>query len=148
MSHSPANGPSHEELLGIFAQPKTIAVVGASTAVGRPAHDIPRYLQSQGYRIVPVNPRGNEILGVRAFPSLAEVDVPIDVVDVFRPPGEAAAIAREAVAVGAKVLWFQLGTDTDEAVRIATQGGLTVVRRRCMGVTHGLLGLGPGPHAR
>ena len=148
MSHSPANGPSHEELLSIFAQPKTIAVVGASTAVGRPAHDIPLYLQSQGYRIVPVNPRGNEILGVRAFPSLAEVDVPIDVVDVFRPPSEAAAIAREAVAVGAKVLWFQLGTDTDEAVRIATQGGLTVVRRRCMGVTHGLLGLGPGPHAR
>ena len=148
MSHSPANGPSHEELLSIFAQPKTIAVVGASTAVGRPAHDIPRYLQSQGYRIVPVNPRGNEILGVRAFASLAEVDVPIDVVDVFRPPSEAAAIAREAVAVGAKVLWFQLGTDTDEAVRIATEGGLTVVRRRCMGVTHGLLGLGPGPHAR
>ena len=146
--HSPASGPTHEELLEIFTQPKTIAVVGASTAAGMPAHDIPRYLQSQGYRIIPVNPRGNEILGVRAFPSLAEVDVPIDVVDVFRPPSEAAAIAREAVAVGAKVLWFQLGTDTDEAVRIATQGGLTVVRRRCMGVTHGLLGLGPGPHAR
>jgi predicted CoA-binding protein len=135
-------------MLGIFAQPKTIAVVGASTAVGRPAHDIPLYLQSQGYRIVPVNPRGNEILGVRAFPSLADVDVPIDVVDVFRPSGEALAIAREAVAVGAKVIWFQPGTDTDAAVGIATEGGLTVVRRRCMGVTHGMLGLGPGPHHR
>jgi predicted CoA-binding protein len=146
VSHSPASGPTHEELLAIFAQPKTIAVVGASTAVGVPAHDIPRYLQSQGYRIVPVNPRGNEILGVRAFPSLAEVDVPIDVVDVFRPSREAAAVAHQAVAVGAKVLWFQPGTDTDEAAAIATEAGLTVIRRRCMGVTHGLLGLGPGPH--
>jgi predicted CoA-binding protein len=135
-------------MLRIFAQPKTIAVVGASTAVGRPAHDIPRYLQSQGYRIVPVNPRGNEIFGVRAFPSLADVDVPIDVVDVFRPSREAAAIAREAVAVGAKVIWFQPGTDTDEAAAIGNEGGLSVVRRRCMGVTHGLLGLGPGPHPR
>jgi predicted CoA-binding protein len=135
-------------MLRIFALPKTIAVVGASTAVGRPAHDIPLYLQSQGYRIVPVNPRGNEILGVRAFPTLAAVDVPIDVVDVFRPPQEAAAIAREAVAVGASVIWFQAGTDTDEAAGIAAEGGLTVVRRRCMGVTHGLLGLGPGPHPR
>jgi predicted CoA-binding protein len=140
--------PSHEELLVIYAQPKTIAVVGASTAVGMPAHDIPRYLQSQGYRIVPVNPRGSEILGVRSFPSLRDVDVPIDVVDVFRPSREAEAIAREAVAVGAKVLWFQPGTDTDEAADVAAEAGLTVVRRRCMGVTHGLLGLGPGPHAR
>ncbi|MDP9251436.1 MAG: CoA-binding protein [Chloroflexota bacterium] len=140
--------PTHDELLRIFAQPKTIAVVGASTAVGKPGHDIPFYLQSQGYRIVPVNPHGGEILGARAFASLRDIDVPIDVVDVFRPPKEAVAIARDAVAVGAKVLWFQLGTDTDEAAAIAAEGGLTVVRRRCMGVTHGLLGLGPGPHPR
>ena len=148
MPHSRVTEPTHDELLRIFAQPKTIAVVGASTAVGKPGHDIPSYLQSQGYRIVPVNPHGGEILGARTFPSLRDVDVPIDVVDVFRPPKEAAAIARDAVAVGAKVLWFQLGTDTDEAAAIATEGGLTVIRRRCMGVTHGLLGLGPGPHAR
>lgn len=148
MPHSRAPEPTHDELLGIFRQPKTIAVVGASTAAGKPGHDIPFYLQSQGYRIVPVNPHGGEILGARAFPSLREIDVPIDVVDVFRPPKEAEAIARDAVAIGAKVLWFQLGTDTDEAAAIGEQGGLTVVRRRCMGVTHGLLGLGPGPHPR
>jgi uncharacterized protein len=146
--HSPANELSHEDLLRIFEKPKTIAVVGASTAVGMPAHDIPRYMQSQGYRIIPVNPRGNEILGVKAFPSLADVDVPIDVVDVFRPSREAETVARAAVAVGAKVLWFQPGTDTDEAAGIAKEAGLTVIRRRCMGVTHGLLGLGPGPHPR
>lgn len=115
MPDSPVKEPSREELLRIFAQPKTIAVVGASTAIGKPAHDIPRYLQSQGYRIIPVNPRGGEILGERTFASLADVDVPIDIVEVFR-----------AVA----------------------DSGMTIVTRRCMGVTHGLLGLGPGPHPR
>jgi len=148
MPHSRVKQPTHEELLRIYAQPKTIAVVGASTTVGKPAHYIPRYLQSQGYRIVPVNPRGGEILGERAFRSLREVDVPIDVVDVFRPPEEAAAVARDAIAIGAKVLWFQEGTDSDEGVAAATDAGLTVITKRCMGVTHGLLGLGPGPHSR
>ena len=148
MPSSPRQAPSHEELLRIYEKPKTIAVVGASATAGKPGHDIPKYLQAQGYRIVPVNPRGGEILGTHAFASLAEVDTPIDVVDVFRPPEEAEAIAREAVAVGAKVLWFQQGTDTDDAVDLATKAGLTVIRRRCMGVTHGLLGLGPGPHPR
>ena len=141
-----AKDPTREELLRIFAQPKTIAVVGASTAVGKPAHDIPLYLQSQGYRIIPVNPRGGEILGEPAFASLRDIDVPIDVVEVFRPPEEAEAVAREAVAVGAKVLWFQTGTDSAEAVRAVADSGITIVTGRCMGVTHGLLGLGPGPH--
>jgi predicted CoA-binding protein len=141
-----AKDPTREELLRIFAQPKIIAVVGASTAVGKPAHDIPLYLQSQGYRIIPVNPRGGEILGEPAFASLRDVDVPIDVVEVFRPPEEAEAVAREAVAVGAKVLWFQTGTDSDEALRAVADSGITVITRRCMGVTHGMLGLGPGPH--
>src|SRR5438132_4999927 len=122
MSDSPAKGPSHEELLRIYAQPRTIAVVGASSAVGKAAHDKPRYLQSQGYRIVPVNPRGGEILGEHAFGSLSDVNVPIDVVDVFRPTAEAEASARDAVAVGAKVVWFQPGTDTDAAGAVATQG--------------------------
>lgn len=144
--HSPE--PSHDDLLRIYAQPKTIAVVGASDRAGSPAHDIPRYLQSQGYGIVPVNPRGGEILGERAFPTLRAVDVTIDIVDVFRPPAEAETIARDAIAVGARFLWFQPGTESEEALRVARDAGLTVVARRCMGVTHGLLGLGPGPHAR
>ncbi len=148
MPHSRVTEPSHEELLRIYALPKTIAVVGASTAVGKAAHDIPQYLQSQGYRIVPVTPRGGEILGARAFPSLRDVDLPIDVVEVFRPPKEAEAVARDAVAIGAKVLWFQPGTDSDEAVLAVANSGVTIVTGRCMGVTHGLLGLGPGPHPR
>ena len=137
---------TRETLLRIYEETETIAVVGASTTEGKPGHDIPLYLRSQGYRIIPVNPRGGPILAEPSFPSLRDVDVPVDVVDVFRPPEEAGSIARDAIAIGAKTLWFQPGTHTDEAVALARAAGLTVVARRCMGVVHGWLGLGPGPH--
>jgi predicted CoA-binding protein len=136
------------KLLEIYRRTKTIAVVGASASRGKAAHTIPAYLRSQGYRIVPVNPKGGEILGERAYPSLRDVDVPIDVVDVFRPSEEAVAVARDAIAVGAQVLWFQPGTHSEEALRLAREAGLTVVAQRCMGETHGQLGLGPGPPRR
>jgi uncharacterized protein len=135
-----------ETLLRIYEETQTIAVVGASTTQGKPGHDIPRYLQSQGYRIIPVNPRGGEVLGERSYPSVLDVDDQVDVVDVFRPSEEAEAIARDAIAIGATTLWFQPGTHTDEAVELAEEAGLTVVARECMGVIHGRLGLGPGPH--
>ena len=134
-----------ERLAGIFAETKTIAVVGASADPSKPAHAIPRYLQRQGYRILPVNPRGGELLGEPVARSLAEVDGSVDVVEVFRPAEEAPRIAREAVEVGAKVLWLQLGIVSQEARQVAAAAGLTVVMDRCMGETHGLLGLGPGP---
>jgi predicted CoA-binding protein len=133
-------------LLRIYEETKTIAVVGASTTPGKPGHDIPRYLQSQGFRIIPVNPRGGEILGERSYPFLRDVDEHIDVVDAFRPPEEAEGIARDAIALGVGVLWFQPGTHTEEAASLARDAGLTVVTGRCMGVTHGWLRLGPGPH--
>jgi predicted CoA-binding protein len=134
-----------ERLLGIYATAKTIAVVGASADPMKPAHAIPRYLQSQGYHILPVNPRGGELLGERVFRSLAEIDVPVDVVDVFRPAEEAPEVARQAIAIGADVLWLQLGIESDDAQRLAEAAGLTVVMNRCMGATHAQLGLGPGP---
>jgi uncharacterized protein len=134
-----------ERLAGIFAETGTVAVVGASGDPAKAAHRIPRYLQAQGYRIVPVNPRGGQLLGEPVARSLAAVDRPVDVVDVFRPAEEAPRIAREAVAVGAKVLWLQLGIDSEEARQVAEAAGLTVVTNRCMGETHGELGLGPGP---
>lgn len=138
---------TRDELLRIYEETKTIAVVGASGTDGKPSHDIPAYLQSQGYRIIPVNPRGGELFGEQVYASLTEIDGPIDVVDVFRPPDEAVTVARDAIEIGAKVLWFQLETHTDEAVRLASQAGLEVVTDRCMGAAHGQLGLGPGPHA-
>jgi predicted CoA-binding protein len=134
-----------ERLLRIYAEAKTIAVVGASADPSKAAHRIPAYLQSQGYRILPVNPRGGELFGEYVYGSLAEIDVPVDVVDVFRPSEETPEIARQAVDIGAKVLWLQLGIASDEAEQIAEAGGLTVVMNRCMGATHALLGLGPGP---
>jgi uncharacterized protein len=139
------DAPLRERLLRIYAETKTIAVVGASADPSKPAHRIPRYLQSQGYRIRPVNPRGGEILGEPVARSLAEVDGPVDVVEVFRPAEEAPRIAREAVEAGAKVLWLQTGISSEEARRVAEAAGLTVVMDRCMGEAHGELGLGPGP---
>jgi predicted CoA-binding protein len=92
-----------------------------------------------------IDPIHGEILGARVYPSLREVDLPVDVVDVFRPPEQAEAIAQDAVAIGADVLWFQPGTHTPQALRQAADAGLTVVAGRCLGATHGELGLGPGP---
>jgi uncharacterized protein len=138
-------GPSRQDLLRIYEQRKTIAVVGASAEERKAAHGIPKYLQSQGYRNIPVNPKGGEILGERVYISLDEIEVPVDVVEVFRPAAEAETIAREAVGIGADVVWFQLGTHTTQAIQLAADGGLTVVAGRCMGATHGELGLGPGP---
>jgi uncharacterized protein len=133
-----------ERLLGIYAQTKSIAVVGASADPSKPAHRIPRYLQQQGYRILPVNPRGGQLLGEPVARSLVEVEGPVDVVEVFRPATEAPEIAREAVKVGAKVLWLQLGIASEEARHVAEAAGLTVVMDRCMGETHGKLGLDRG----
>jgi hypothetical protein len=134
-----------EQLLRIYTATTSIAVVGASGNPSKAAHRIPRYLQRQGYRILPVNPRGGELLGEAVARSLAEIDGPVDVVEVFRPAEEAPQIAREAIKVGAKVLWLQLGIESEEAKRVAEAAGLTVVMNRCMGQTHGELGLGPGP---
>ena len=134
-----------ERLARIYAETRTIAVVGASADPAKPAHHVPRYLQAQGYRIVPVNPRGGELLGEPVARSLAEVKGPVDVVEVFRPSAETPAIAREAVRIGARVLWLQLGIESEEARQVAEAGGLTVVMNRCMGQTHRQLGLWPGP---
>ena len=134
-----------DDLRRIYREAKTIAVVGASAKPGRAAHEIPSYMRSQGYRVIPVSPRGGELFGEPVRASLGDIDGPIDIVDVFRPPEEAVTVAREAIDAGAKVLWFQPGTETDEAIRIAADAGLEVISGRCIGRSHGALGLGPGP---
>jgi uncharacterized protein len=140
--------PSDDDLRRMYREIRTIAVVGASTDEEKPASYIPEYLRSQGYRIVPVNPRAGEVLGERAYPSLADVDVPVDVVQVFRPAEETPAIARQAVAAGAKVLWLQEGIVSEEAARIGREGGLMVVMDRCLGTTHRMLFQGQGIHGQ
>ena len=111
-----------EQLLRVYAETTTIAVVGASGTL-KAAHQVPRYLQHQGYRILPVNPHGGELLGEAVARSLAEVDRPVDVVDVFHPAEEAPEIARQAIGIGAKVLWLQLGIRSEEAKRSAEGQG-------------------------
>lgn len=137
--------PTEDELKQIYADTKTIAVVGASKDEKKAGHRIPRYLKTQGFKIIPVNPSADEIFGEPVKASLSEVDEQIDTVEVFRPADEAPDIARQAVAAGAKVLWLQEGIVSEEAREIAEAGGLRVVMDMCMGATHGWLGLGPGP---
>jgi predicted CoA-binding protein len=137
--------PPLSELRRICAETATIAVVGASPDPSKKAHAVPAYLQAQGYRIIPVNPRRDEIFGEAAYPTLLEVPEPVDAVDVFRPAPEAAMLAEQAVAIGAKVLWLQQGIASDEAAAIATAAGMTVVMDTCMGSMHAKLGLGSDP---
>jgi predicted CoA-binding protein len=115
---------------------KTVAVVGLSKNELRASYFVGFYLRRHGYRVIPVNPREPEILGEKSFKSLAEVPVPIDIVNVFRAPDALPAIAREAVAAGAKNLWCQYTVINEEGARIAEAGGLSVVMDRCLKVEH------------
>jgi predicted CoA-binding protein len=118
----------------ILGDARTIAVVGLSRRPGRPSFEVARYLQEHGYRIVPVNPNETEVLGEAAYPTVREIpdDVAIDVVDVFRRPEHTPGVARDAVEVGAKVLWLQEGIVNDEAYEIATAAGLDVIMGVCI----------------
>ena len=126
--------PEDRELRTLLGDVRTIAVVGLSSNPNRPSHEVARYLQEHGYRIVPINPNESEVLGERAYPTLAVVpsEIRIDVVDVFRRAEETPAVARAAVAVGARVLWLQEGIVSEEAARIATDGGLDVIMGVCI----------------
>ena len=114
----------------------TIAVVGLSGSELRASNFVGYYLKRHGYRVIPVNPRETEILGEVCYPSLSDVPVPVDIVNVFRAPDALPAIAREAVAIDAGALWCQFGVINDEAARIAEDGGVTVVMDRCLKVEH------------
>jgi predicted CoA-binding protein len=127
-------GPSDQELRSILGVSKTIAVVGLSSNPDRPSNEVAEFLQSKGYRIVPVNPKETEVLGERAYPSLLDVpeEIRIDVVDVFRRAEHTPEIAEQAVARGAKVLWLQEGIADDDARRIGEDAGLTVIMGLCI----------------
>jgi len=126
--------PEDKELEALLGEAKVIAVVGLSSKPWRDSYEVGEYLQSKGYRIIPVNPRETEVLGERAYASLPDipVDVRVDVVDVFRRAEETPAVARDSVAIGAKALWLQDGIVNEEAARIATDAGLDVVMGVCI----------------
>jgi uncharacterized protein len=127
---------SEDEYRKIYADTKTIAVVGASENPSKAAHGVPAYLHREGYRIIPVNPRGGQMFGEQVRTSLSDIGEPVDVVDVFRPDDETPDVARQAAAIGAKVLWLQEGIHSDEALRIAEEAGMTFISDTCMGHMH------------
>ena len=124
---------SDDYLKGILSSVKTIAMVGASPDKTKFSYGVLRVLHETGYDMIPINPRPGlaEIRGLKVYPSLAAVDRPVDMVEVFRKPEDLPAIAQEAVAIGAKVLWGQIGVYNEEAARIAEDAGMKVVMDRC-----------------
>jgi predicted CoA-binding protein len=123
----------------ILAESRTIAVVGLSANWHRPSNFAAKYMQEHGYRVIPVNPMYDEVLGEKCYASLREVPGPIDIVDCFRASSEIPAIAADAIGIGAKVLWMQLGVINYEAARAAREAGLDVVIDRCVKIEHARL---------
>ena len=130
-----------ETIRGILVEKKVIAVVGLSANWWRPSFFAAKYMQDHGYRIIPVNPNYEEILGETCYPSLEVIpkDVGVEIVDVFQKPEAATNVAKSALAIGAKVLWLQIGVINEEAKQLAENGGLDVVMNRCVKIEHGRL---------
>jgi len=128
----------------ILSENKALAVVGLSANESRPSYFAAKYMQDHGYRIIPVNPRYEEILGQRCYPDLESIPEPVDLVDVFQRPERVVPIAQSAINIGAKVLWLQLGVINDEAQQLAQSAGLEVIANRCVKIEYARLfgGLG------
>jgi predicted CoA-binding protein len=138
MSPTLSIGTTASKRRDILESAKTIAVVGLSDDPRKPSYWVSEYMQAAGYEIIPVNPNrvGKLIHGQLVYEALADIPQPVDIVNVFRPAQVTPKIAEQAVAIGAKVLWLQLGIQNEEAARIATAGGLTVVMYRCISAEH------------
>jgi predicted CoA-binding protein len=132
------------KLRRILRENRTVAVVGLSANWYRPSYFAAKYLQEHGYRVIPVNPMYESVLGEKCYRTLADIPEKVDIVDCFRRGEEIPQLADEAIAIGAKVLWMQLGVTSEEARRKAEAAGLEVVEDRCMKIEHGRLfgGLG------
>ncbi|HLO22161.1 MAG TPA: CoA-binding protein [Methyloceanibacter sp.] len=120
---------------------RTIAMVGASSNTSRPSYFAMKYLKAKGFRVIPVNPgqAGQEILGEKVHASLADIEEPVDIVDIFRNSEAALGITKEAIRIGAHVVWMQLGVRNDEAAMLAESAGLKVVMNRCPKIEYGRL---------
>jgi len=125
----------------ILEESVTIAVVGASRHPDKVAHSVPAQLLRHGWRIIPVNPYADELWGQRAYPMLAEIPEPVDLVNVFRPSADAAEIVRQAVDIGAKAVWLQQGIASPQARQIAEEAGVDYVEDYCIAVARAAAGL-------
>ncbi|HXH71311.1 MAG TPA: CoA-binding protein [Mariprofundaceae bacterium] len=131
--------PDDAEIARLLKTAKTIAVVGCSPKPDRTSHQITAFLIDKGYRVFPVHPQADVILGQKVYPDLASIPVHVDIVDVFRKAEATPPIAEAAVGIGAGTLWLQQGIASDEAARIAKEGGINCVMDRCIAVMHRLL---------
>jgi predicted CoA-binding protein len=131
--------PTREQIKGILEKSTTVAVVGLSDNPERVSYMVSEAMQAKGYTIIPVNPNADSILGQKSYPSLKDIPVPVDIVNVFRRSEHTPPVAEEAVAIGAKTFWLQLGIANDEAAAIAAAGGLEVVMDRCIKVEDSIL---------
>lgn len=125
-----------EVIQRVLHQARTVAIVGLSSNVLRASHFVGFYAERHGYRVIPVNPREETVLGARSYPNLSDIPHPVDLVDVFRAPAAVPAIARDAVAIGARALWLQFGVISPEGAQFAARAGLDVVMDRCLKIEH------------
>ena len=134
-----------EDIAALLQNARTIAMIGASDRPDRPSHRVMEFLQGQGYRVIPVNPQitGEHVHGEYVWRELRQIGEPIDIVDIFRRPIAAGEAVDEAIAVGAKAVWLQLGVINEEAAQRAEAAGLKVVMDRCPAIEIPRLGLGP-----
>ncbi len=124
------------QFVQIIKESKTIAVVGMSTNPSKKAHQIPKYLKEVGYKVIPVNPTADEILGEKAYKSLEEIPEPVDIVDIFRPSEDTPAVVESAVKLSPKLIWLQLGISNEESRKIAIDHKIPYIENKCLMVEH------------
>lgn len=130
---------SEKQLKSLLSESRTIAIVGMSPKSQRPSNSVAAYLIAQGYKVIPINPGHNQILGLTCYPELKAVPTPVDIVDIFRKSSEVEAIVEQAVDIGARAVWMQQGVINDEAAGRAVEAGLVAVMDRCIKVEHSRL---------
>lgn len=132
-----------DHIRDVLTRVRAIAVVGASPKPERPSHDVMTFLQARGYRILPINPgqAGREILGETVYANLASAPKPVDMVDIFRRSDSVGPVVDEAIAIGARVIWMQIGVVDKHAAERAREAGLTVIMNRCPKIEIARLGL-------
>ncbi len=123
---------NNKELIKILRESKTIAIVGCSRDPEKDAHKVPKYLKEHGYKIIPVNPLADEILGEKVYKTISDIKEHIDIIDVFRPSEECLQVVREAIKLKPKVVWMQLGIENTEAAKLAEKSGIKVVMDKCI----------------
>lgn len=125
-----------KKIRGVLQEYKTIVVVGCSRDPEKDAHKVPKYLKEHGYKIIPINPFADKILGERVYKTFSEIKEPIDIIDIFRPSEECLQVVKEAIKLKPKVIWMQLGIKNTEAAKLAERSGIEVILDKCIMMEH------------